>query len=190
VIHHAMAYVVSAINDYLNLRSPSLSTERIVSGSLFDLDGNVNAQTRDKVALSVVNVEEDRVYRSVEIFQRQPDGKSLLVKPEVKVNLYVLFVANLAKYDEALKALGHIIGFFQSRNSFDYAAIPALAGREGRVVFELFSMSFEQQNHLWGALGAKYVPSIMYKAGIVDVRDEQVQGEVPPVEEVLVNEES
>jgi hypothetical protein len=183
-----MAHVVSALNDYMNVRSPSLSTERVVSGSLFDLDGKVNTETRDKVALSIVNVEEDRVYRSVEIFERRADGKSLLVKPEVKVNLYVLFVANLGKYDEALKALGQIVAFFQSHSSFDYASVPALAGREGRVVFELFSMSFEQQNHLWGALGAKYMPSVMYKAGIVDVRDERVEGVVPPVEEVWVNE--
>ena len=74
-------------------------------------------------------------------------------KPEVRVNLYLLFVANLADYGEALKAVGHIISFFQHRKSIDYSSVPGLVNQEGRLAFELHSMTFEQQNHLWGALG-------------------------------------
>ncbi len=188
MIDQAMAYVVSELNAYLHLRSPSLAPNRIVAGSLFDLDGNVNQQTRDMVVLSVVNVEEDPVYRSVETFDKRPDGTSTLIKPEVKINLYLLFVANLSDYNEALKMLSYVISFFQLRNSFDYSRIPALVDRQGRMVFELFSMTFEQQNHLWGALGAKYMPSLMYKVGILEVRDQQIVAEIPPVQELSVNE--
>lgn len=188
MIHLALKHVVSELNAYLNLRSPSLTPDRFVAGSLFDLDGNVNTQTRDRVVLSVVNVEEDPVYRSVDTYHRRSNNVSDLIKPEVKINLYLLFVANLGDYEEALKALAHIVSFFQHHSVFEYADIPALADREGRFVLDLYSMSFEQQNHLWGALGAKYMPSVMYKMGIVDIRDTQVAAEVPPVEEILTEE--
>ena len=49
-------------------------------------------------------------------------------------------------------------------------------------------MTFEQQNHLWGALGAKYMPSVMYRLALVAVRDEQIEAEVLPVQEILINE--
>jgi hypothetical protein len=177
VIHTAIASIVSELNAYLNLRSPTLDQNPLVAGSLFDLNGNLNPKTKDKVVLAVVNVEEERVYRSLRTHDRRPDGTSALVKPEVRVNLFLLFVANLDKYDEALKALSHVISFFQHRASFETAG----NGARKRVAFELHSMTFEQQNHLWAALGAKYVPSVMYKAGFVEIEDRQVEGEVPPV---------
>jgi len=188
VIHHAISHLTSELNAYLQTRSGISSESRIVAASLFNLDGNVNDDAKGKIVLSVVNVEEDRVYRNVELFARRPDGTSELVKPEVKVNLYVLFVANLSNYDESLKGLSHVISFFQSRSTFDYAEIPDLAARRGRIAFELFSMTFEQQNHLWGALGAKYMPSVMYQLGIGDVLDARIEAQGPPVEEVVINE--
>ncbi len=188
MIHHVIAHLTTELNAYLQTRSGLSSEARILAASLFNLDGNVNDDAKGRIVLTVVNVEEDRVYRNVELFARRPDGTSELIKPEVKINLYVLFVANLGNYEECLKGLSHVISFFQSRSLFDYAEIPGLTARRGRVAFELFSMTFEQQNHLWGALGAKYMPSIMYKLGIIDVLGEEVEAEVPPVEEVWINE--
>ena len=188
MIHAAIEYVVGELNNYLNLRSPSLSPDRVVAGSLFDLDGNVDDNAKDKVILSLVNIEEDRVYRSVEIYKKREDGIAEAIKPKIQVDLYLLFIANLADYGEALKAVGHVISFFQHRKSIDYSSVPGLVNQEGRLAFELHSISFEQQNHLWGALGAKYMPSVMYRLAIVTVRDEQIEAEVQPVEEIVINE--
>jgi len=182
VIHLAVAQVVDELNAYLNLRSPGLTQERVVAGSLYDLAGALNTKTRDRLVASVINVEENRIYHSLDTYQTRPDGMNERVKPKVRVNVYLLFAGNLDKYDEALKAISNVIGFFQRRNAF----VVSGNGSEdaSRVVFELYSLTFEQQNHLWAALGAKYVPSVIYKAGIVDIRDTQVEAEVPPVEEI------
>ena len=95
--------------------------------------------------------------------------------------LSLLIVANYADYAEALKMLSFVIGFFQQRGSFE---VLTNEGERARVQFELLSTTFEQQNHLWAALGAKYMPSVLYKVGILDIRDPQVEAEVPPVEEI------
>jgi hypothetical protein len=188
MIHQAIQYVISELNAYLNLRSPSLAPDRVILGSLFDTSGNLNAGAREKVVVSVVNVQQDPVYQSVETYQKRPDGKAELVRPEVRVNLFLLFIANITDYDESLKALEYVISFFQTRHVFNYSNIPALADQQGRMVFELHSMTFEQQNHLWGALGSKYQPSAMYKVGIVGIRDRQLEAEVRPVEQIRINE--
>ena len=125
MIDAAIEYVVAELNIYLNLRSPSLSPDRVVAASLFDLDGNVDDNAKEKVILSLVNIEEDRVYRSVEIHKKRDDGIAEAIKPEVRVNLYLLFVANLADYGEALKAVGHIISFFRNYSGSTTMMLPA-----------------------------------------------------------------
>ncbi len=181
MIDLAIAHIISELNDYLNVRLQI--NDRVVSGSLFDIEGTVNEKTKNKIVVSLVNLEEERTYRSLEVLEKRPDGTSELVRPPVKISIYLLFVANLSDYREAIKSLALVISFFQHRPFFDGPTASG-PGREGRMTFELFSMTFEQVNHLWGALGGKYMPSAMYKVGIVDVRDHQLIAEVPPVKEI------
>ncbi len=188
MIHLTVARVVSELNQYLNVRAPGMTPDRVVAGSLFDPDDTPNSEMEEKIVASLVNIEQDRVYRPVDPFERAADGTSQFVRPEINVNLYVLFIANLSNYNEALKAISHVIAFFQRRSVFNISDPDWDADDEARIAFELFTLSFEQQNHLWGAIGSKFMPCVMYKAGLLKVRDTQVEADVSPVEQILVNE--
>jgi hypothetical protein len=181
VINVLVAHVLSELNAYVKLRSGI--GDRVVAGMLVGADGKANSSVNDKVAAAIVNIEEDRVYKSVETMVKT-DGAVRTSRPEIRLKFYLLFAANLTKYDEALKAIGAIVTFFQHRDIFEYAAIPALEGVAGRMVFELYSLTFEQQNHLWGALGAKYVPSVVYKVGVITVREDLAEGAIVPVSDL------
>lgn len=181
MIHLSIARVLHEVNSYLNVRAPAQDEERVVAGSLFDLTGQPNSGTSDRIAMQIVNIEENSVYRSMETYRARPDGMNERVRPSVRINVYVLFVANLGDYPEALKAISLVIAFFQNRHTFD---ISGNGDGSSKVIFELYSMTFEQQNHLWASLGAKYMPSVMYKAAILDISDTQVKAEVPAVEEI------
>jgi hypothetical protein len=187
-MHQAIQHVVSELNAYLNMRSESLASDRVVMGNLFDLSGAPNTATTDKLVLSLANIQEDPVYQSMNRFEKRPDGITEQVKPIINLNLYLLIIANITDYDEALKVLEYAISFFQTRNVFDYSTIPALSGQRGRMVFEMNSLTFEQQNHMWGAMGSKYQPSVLYKVGLVAIRDRQLEAEIRPVEQILINE--
>jgi hypothetical protein len=183
LINSTVSHVVSELNDYLKLRTRSPLVERVVAGSLFDLDGNINAATKEVVVATLVGVEQDSVYRSVDVFERNDDGTARVVNPQVNINCYLLFAANLGDYVEAIKQLSYVVAFFQHRPTFRSVDV---RGEESRVTAELHSLSFEQQNHLWGSLGAKYLPSVLYKLGIIAIRDEEPVAEIRPVEEVLI----
>jgi len=188
LIHHAMSYITTELNSYLNLRSPADPSDRVVMSSLYDLDGGVNTVAKEKVVFLLANIEEDRVYQSNEIYKKRDDGSSAKVNHETRVNLYMLFIANMSIYKESVKTVSNIISFFQAKSSFSYSDIPELADIEGRFVLDLFTLTFEQQNHLWGTLGAKYVPSVMYKASMLSIHDVRVEAEIPLVEKVYINE--
>ncbi|MCP3669611.1 MAG: DUF4255 domain-containing protein [Gammaproteobacteria bacterium] len=186
MINTAIGHVLVELNSYFGLQSGHEAESVVVAGSLFDLDGNVNTATKNKVVLSMVNIEQDSVYREVEAFKQTEGGKGQRIKPKINVNLYLLFVANLAIYTEAMKSIANVVSFFQINPSFDYADFVGTEGPKGRMSFDLFSMTFEQQNNLWSVLGAKYMPSVVYKVGMLEIKDQQIESEVPPVQELWV----
>jgi hypothetical protein len=183
VIHYVIDQVVSELNDYIQIRT-GVEQKPVMAGSLVKPDGQPDPRNGDKLLLNVVNVEADRVYHSVETFAKRSDATIALVKPDVRVNLYLLFVGNYGQYSEALKAISLVIAFFQHRTAFDYSAITGLEGKTGKVTFEMMSPTFEQQNHLWGALGAKYLPCVLYKAGLIDISDEVTEGVTAPMRDM------
>lgn len=188
MIYQAVSHVASELNAYINLRAPTLTPDRVVAESLFDLDGSASSTAKDKIVVLLVNVEQDRVYRPVDPLERAADGTAQFVRPDVNVNLFLLFIANLSDYGEALKAVAHVISFFQHRSVFMITDPDRDPDEQTRVSFELFTLTFEQQNHLWGAIGSKFMPCVMYKAGLLKVRDTQVEADIGPVHEILINE--
>ncbi len=40
---------------------------------------------------------------------------------------------------------------------------------------------FEKMNHLWGYLGAKYLPSVMYKVRMITIQEARATDEQSPV---------
>ena len=186
MIHLAVSHLVSELNAYINLRTGI--DDRVVQATIMNQNGQENNDARDQVVLSLVNLEEDRITRSIERYERQANDRLRGIQPEVRLNAYLLFAANLSDYDEALKSLSHVVAFFQNKRYFDYAEIPDLADEDGRLLLELYSLTFEQVNHLWGALGAKYMPSVVYKMRMVTIQDAQPQAEVEPVTEILITD--
>lgn len=184
MIHLAVNHIVNTLNDYVNLRTGELG--RVVQNNLLDQSGNEIDAVDGKVVMSLVNLAEDPACRSVNGYQRQDDGNFHKVEPEVRLYLYLLFIANLNDYTEALKSLAHVISCFQKKNYFDYAEISGLENRDGRLVLELYSLTFEQLNHLWGSLGAKYRPSVLYRVRIVSIQEEQIEAVIPGVGEIEI----
>ena len=181
MIHSVLAHVTAALNDYLNVRAPAMKKDRAATTNLVDAAGQLSAEARDRIVLAVANVDENRVYRSLEQYRKRPDGVAERVRPQLKLDVTLLVAANLGDYPESLKMLSHVIAFFHLEHGF------SIANQDGdavRVQFELMSVSFEQQNHLWASLGAKYVPSVLYRVSILDIRDTKTEDERQPVQEI------
>jgi Pvc16 N-terminal domain len=81
---------------------------------------------------------------------------------------------------------------FTIRNSPDLAGVSlsadALAGL--RIVVELQSLTFEQVNYLWGSLGGKQVPFVLYRARLITLTAGDIASSGPPVEQIEVEDYS
>ena len=182
MIDKALEVLKNGIRDYL-VQLPDLnitSQEFIHLDHIVEADGNL-ALPGDSLGLSLVNIEEERVTKSQQNFGRSTDGRIVHMNPEIKLNLFVLIVANFSNYRTGLEFLSAAIRFFQSKSVFTPADTPALDVAIQKLIVEMMTMSFEQQNHMWGSLGAKYLPSVMYKVRMLTIQEALAADEQEPI---------
>jgi hypothetical protein len=53
---------------------------------------------------------------------------------------------------------------------------------------DLFSLNFEQINHLWSTIGGKYFPSALYKVRLVTIEDQTNYANGEPIREIIISE--
>ncbi len=168
----AVAFLADEFNAYLLRRTGSPTPFRMVPAAVLD-DKGALAIASGTVALSIVNIEEERVMRQQLPSRVVSGGRELLLEPELKLNLTLLFAARMVDYPTTLKALSHVLTFFQSHPAYSADDYPNLDPRIGKIVMELYSVGPETLNQLWAAIGAKYQPSVLYKARLVTIQDQE-----------------
>ena len=139
----------------------------------------------DAVSLLLINVEEERILRAADPYARiTADGSRQNVQPDIRLNLYLLFVAR-SEYAHAWGYLSHVIEYFQTHRVLDHESAPDLDERIDRLSLELVTLDFSAQNEVWNALRVTQHPSVLYKAQLVVFRDQRVV----PSHEILETEE-
>jgi hypothetical protein len=108
-----------------------------------------------------------------------------------EVNLYVLISAYHKNYDDGLKFLSRVLRFFQMNPVFENT--PGGLSRkeelpEGveKIIVELYTAGFEQQNQIWASLSTGYIPSVIFKIRMIII-DAAVDRAVSVVREIKTN---
>jgi hypothetical protein len=139
----------------------------------------------DNVGMALLQVEEDRTFRTQLPTVTNVAGQQVTREPDLKLDLHVMFAANFKQYDEGLKYLSLVMTFFQSHSTFGAARYPALDPRIERLNVELESLSYEQLNQVWAFIGGKQTASAVYRVRLVILQDEEPRGVQLPITEVV-----
>lgn len=186
MLNDALVFLKKSLNLYLN----SLSGH---DGAQEDPVHFLNGQSVDQlefklnsVSLLVVNLEEERMLNPPNIHERKiPGSRAQKVHPDIRLNVYVLFVAHYKQYDDALKNLSGVIRYFQNHRVFNPDNSPGMATGLEPLVVELKTLSFSEQNEIWGALRLPYHPSVLYRIKMVIFRDEDAEDK-PVIKDVSI----
>jgi len=196
MIHTALDFITLTLNAHLQQKNG-------ITGNLVSLT-NIASESGiiipdDSIGVSLVNIEEDRIFKDQHYTFINSGGVVEKRNPEIKLNLYVLFAANYQReggeldssdYIEGLKQLSYIISFFQATNVFTEDNYPLMAEMDPnmkKLVVELYSYTFEQMYNFWSVLGAKYLPSILYKIRLLTFQEEELLGLDPAIEKITIN---
>lgn len=176
----ALNFLADEFNAYLLRRTGSSALGKVQPSAIVDEKGNL-AIASGTVALALVNIEEERTLREPHPQRIRSGAVELWLEPALRLNLTLLFAARMVDYPTTLKALSHVLAFFQSHPVFSVDEHPALDPRLGRIIMELYSVSPETLNQLWASIGAKYQPSVLYRARLVSIQDGEPFLPGPPV---------
>jgi len=141
----------------------------------------------NKTFMGVINLIEEDINQTGKTYVQQ--GNHYIVK-NVPLNFYLhLLFATSFQDEHALAGLQHlslIVAFFQFKNTFNTQNTPTLQDT-GVDAFSASILKIDPQQYqsLWQVLQTPYLPSIVYKVGLLSIADNPAQWpEVPSIQKI------
>jgi hypothetical protein len=184
MIDTAIKFLKDELNTYFLTQTGSDSV--VEMGKLVDEAGKYPQEIQNKICTSIINIEEERIFKSQIPEHIYANGQHIVLEPELKINLHVIFAANFdfKLYDQSLRYLSYVLTYFQSHPSFTSEVYPALDSRIEKLTVELQSLNYEQLNQIWAFIGGKQLPSVVYKIRLVSLQDITPTAIQPPVTKI------
>jgi hypothetical protein len=175
MIYESLLLIAKELNQFLNIISGE-DEELVVLGNISQLESNLSGNTEsnallNKVVITLINVEEEKALKNTPAYKKTVT-ETIHANPPLFLNLYVLISATNTAYDNALIYISRVLRFFQGQNVFTHKNAPqnnqpGLGINDFRLIFDLYSPTFEEANFLWSTLGGKQLPSLIYKIRLV-----------------------
>lgn len=127
----------------------------------------------NKVVITLLNVEEESTMKNRSWYTRTTISEDPILydmkkqNPPAYLNLYVMISANRTAYDKALTNISKAIEIFQTNNVLEYVDADETKNFKFRI--ELHSIPFDQLSYVWGLLGGKVMPSVLYKISVIKI---------------------
>jgi hypothetical protein len=178
MIYEALTCLTEELNDFFKLKL-SIAEEKVILSGLVNADGTVAIPGENKIVITLVNLEK-------ETLQKLP-SKALSTNSfgnqnaPLQINIYVLFSAYFSSnnYGESLRFISFIMAYFQGKNVFTKSDTPNMDPKMEKLSIEIVDVSMDGLSNLWSLLGAKYMPSVLYKIRMLHF-DESVVTEFRP----------
>ncbi|HEV8283028.1 MAG TPA: DUF4255 domain-containing protein [Chitinophagaceae bacterium] len=200
MIFQAMELVRQNLNAFIASVIPLTNPEPVVLGNIAFATPDNPATAVDESAqiyMSLVNVEEELTFKNLSAVRQSEIRPLAYVNPPMHINLFLLFSANHRDYNMAMQHLGLVLFFFQGNRTFSIARTPVAATgvfaapgepeNNIKLTLDLMSLTFEQVNHLWGSLGGKQQPFLLFKARQVEIDAARMMETGEPITEIHIN---
>jgi hypothetical protein len=193
MIFDAMKLVQSALQQYILEveQSPNASSEIVILDNIAMAEelGGSRDNLNERVVMSLVNLQEEVTLKN-EPYHRLENGRTVYRNPPIQLNLFILFsVLHREQYETALKRLSRVIEFFQWKKELSFSTTPSSTNisHDVQIFPDLYSLTFEQLNYLWGSLGGKQIPFVLYRIRLVAIEAEKRLAESEPITSIFVN---
>jgi hypothetical protein len=201
MISHALTIVINELNNHLLVyNSPPAPPDTAILGNM--AEGLAGTQTggvsRNVLVLSVVNIKEEKTLKNLPNYVRNDATLSVTYEnAPIFLNFQILVTATHTDYTNALLMLSRCIRFFQFHNVFtqDNVTPNSLLQNQPnnvldrlesfKLIFDLYSPTIEEVNYLWGTLGGKQYPFVLYTLRMLDLKFAAVQRESGLITEVI-----
>ncbi|MES2731550.1 MAG: DUF4255 domain-containing protein [Bacteroidota bacterium] len=197
MISHALTIVINELNQHLEVyKLPGSPAAKAELGNIAE-GFTTGSNLRELLILTLVNIREEKALKNLPSYVRNEVKLSASYEnPPVFLNFQILLTATHTNYTNALLLLSRSIRFFQFQNVFTQDNVkpgslttnlppnPLDQLESFKLIFDLFSPTMEEVNHLWGTLGGKQYPFVLYTLRMLDLKYRAVQSERGLITEV------
>ena len=177
MIFEVLNVITEEINSYL-VDGTSVTLDNIAT---IDTDNGDTPNGPTGIILSLLNLQEEFTLKNIP--NHYVSGTEINYRnPKVNLNLFILFSANQSSYTESLKSLSKVLEFFQGKKVFTQDNTTYSRESEGmeklknfKFLVDLYTPTFEELNFIWGTLGGKQYPSVIYKVSLVEIERDITQ---------------
>lgn len=129
----------------------------------------------NKVVLTLLNLEEETTLKNLPNYTVINKSTTEYRNPPIHLNLFLLISGNCNTYVNSLRCISKTIEFFQGKKIFtaentiyetkeDFEAL-----NNFKLITELYTPTFGELNYVWGTLGGRQLPSVIYKIQLVEI---------------------
>jgi hypothetical protein len=188
MIYEVVKILAEQVEDYIG--------GNITLGNVAMIDaaeGGSGTNIENRNIMTVINLSEEGTLKNFP--NNQVVGNRVEKKnPVVNLKLFVLFSSTKNQYDQALKDISKIIEFFQGksvftqsdtvydRNNMDFDNIDNF-----KFSVDLYTPTFEELNYIWGSLGGKQIPSVLYKLSLIQIERTATNGQAGRINSLTTN---
>ena len=178
MIDLAINAMAAELNQYLRALM-NTSEDLVEVSNLLGPDGAAAPNVANRIILFLTSIERDTVT------QRGPEhtARGLAGPGPLFLNLYVMAAANFTgnNYPEALKFLSLVVGYFHGRPVLDHSNCPELDHAIDKLILDIENTPPQAMSNIWGVLGGRYLPSVLYRVRMVVIDSANVHGRVPRI---------
>ncbi|PBJ15891.1 DUF4255 domain-containing protein [Flavobacterium sp. ACN6] len=180
MIYEIIQIITEQVNNYLDQNGLEKS---VVAGNIAwaEVQKNTSAALEDKTVLTLIRIEEDKALKNIPNYVAE-SSKTLYKSNDQSIILYLIFSANRNAYVNSLNEISKINTFFQEKSLFTQAntlysnANDVMKNiKSFRFTVTVYTPEFEELNHIWGTLGGRQLPSLLYKVSHVEMEFNSTQ---------------
>lgn len=181
MIDQALTLAVDRLNGHLSGQF-SAPDDIVVLSPMTDVDGKPADAVRNKLAFFVTNISEDALPRRGHSRAASLTGKTVETAP-LHLDIYTMLAASFDAqiYTEGLKMLSAALMYFQSYPVLNPQNAPEMPAGLQQLSFEISNLRVEEMGQMWGNLGGRYVPSVMFKIRTVTLASGAITSVVPTI---------
>lgn len=173
MLDRVLPFIKDALDAHLR-RQLSFAESIVILNHIRGDDSGHSQKNQNRVVMTMTKLEYDNARK---VYNLNDQGSSFARKdPPQYFNINILISSNFDDYNESLKILSRIVEFFQANSVFKREDHPHMPDGVNLLEVEVENSSDARSFEMWSALGAHYVPSIIYKIRRIVVDAGQIAG--------------
>jgi hypothetical protein len=163
MLENILSTISNQLETYLKNKLGSNYDNPVLISKHVNEDGSSTLHNVNAIIISLFNIQQENIYSS----NLNPGGN----RP-VQLNFYVLFSACFtSRYLDSFSYLSAVISFFQTYPVLNHSNAPQLGREISKLTFEIENLDTPSVSQLWGAIGSKHLPFVLYKIRMVTINE-------------------